>query len=155
MYASEMIDKDIIYHIKYQMLKYNCKYNNIELISQWFNDTGISIVPIPSQKIRKCAAPPPQKGATLLELSLCKYIPLTSSWKCFSFKIVSYAEVKIPRSNKETDWLKENCFSTLVDEVTCFFGAVKSKRPKTVQSKIAYFQRERAILKFQAWRCHP
>ena len=55
----------------------------------------------------------------------------------------------------KTDWLEANCFTTLVNEVTCFFGANKSKRPKTVQSKIAYFQRERAILKFQAWRCHP
>ena len=61
----------------------------------------------------------------------------------------------IQRNNKETlqflkqiEW-KKMSRTTLADEVECFFGAVKTKRTNTVESKIAdYVKKEDQLRKF-------
>ena len=93
--------------------------------------------------------------------------------------------MRISRTNRETlEWLKQiewkkMSHETLADEATCFFGALKTKRTKTIQTKMADFvqkedqlrkciffqnlqrkwwrgsQRESATLEFQTERCHP
>ena len=53
--------------------------------------------------------------------------------------------MRISRTNRETlEWLKQiewkkMSHETLADEVTRFFGALKTKRTKTIQTKMADF----------------
>ena len=92
----------------------------------------------------------PEKSATLLELSLFNYMIMNKFFQLFQFP----AKMIIQRNNKETlQFLKQiECekmiLTTLVDEVTCFFGAVKTKRSNTVKSKIAnYVKKEDQLRK--------
>ena len=79
----------------------------------------------------------------------------------------------------KTDRVEKMSHETLADEATRFFGALKTKRTKTIQTKMADFvqkedqlrkciffqnlqrkwwrgsQRESATLEFQTERCHP
>ena len=65
-----------------------------------------------------------------------------------------HAKMIIQRNNKETlqflkqiEW-KKMSRTTLADEVACFFGAVKTKRTNTVESKIAdYVKKEDQLRK--------
>ena len=81
----------------------------------------------------------PEKSATLLELSLFQIYAYYKFFTEFQF----HAKMIIQRNNKETlqflkqiEW-KKMSHTTLADEVTCFFGALKTKRSNTVKSKIA------------------
>ena len=86
----------------------------------------------------------PVKSATLLELSLFQIYAYHKFFKEFQF----HAKMIIQRNNKETlqflkqiEW-KKMSHTTLANEVTCFFGAVKTKRSNTVKSKIADYVKE-------------
>ena len=64
-----------------------------------------------------------------------------------------HAKMIIQRNNKETlqflkqiEW-KKMSHKTLADEVTCFFGAVKTKRSNTVKSKIAEYVKKDQLRK--------
>ena len=91
-----------------------------------------------------------EKSATLSELSLFQIYAYHKFFKEFQF----HAKMIIQRNNKETlqflkqiEW-KKMSHTTLADEVTCFFGAVKTKRTNTVESKIAdYVKKEDQLRK--------
>ena len=91
-----------------------------------------------------------KKSATLSELSLFQIYAYHKFFKEFQF----HAKMIIQRNNKETlqflkqiEW-KKMSRTTLADEVACFFGAVKTKRTNTVESKIAdYVKKEDQLRK--------
>ena len=91
-----------------------------------------------------------EKSATLSELSPFQIYAYHKFFKEFQF----HAKMIIQRNNKETlqflkqiEWKKMSC-TTLADEVACFFGAVKTKRTNTVESKIAdYVKKEDQLRK--------
>ena len=89
------------------------------------------------------------KSATLLELSLFQIYAYHKFFKEFQF----HAKMIIQRNNKETlqflkqiEW-KKMSRTTLADEVACFFGAVKTKRMNTVESKIADYVKKDQLRK--------
>ena len=85
-----------------------------------------------------------------------KKVPLFQIYAYYKFfeEFQFHAKMIIQRNNKETlqflkqiEWKKMN-HKTLADEVTCFFGAVKTKRSNTVKSKIAnYVKKEDQLRK--------
>ena len=91
-----------------------------------------------------------EKSATLSELSPFQIYAYHKFFKEFQF----HAKMIIQRNNKETlqflkqiEW-KKMSRTTLADEVACFFGAVKTKRTNTVESKIAdYVKKEDQLRK--------
>ena len=91
-----------------------------------------------------------EKSATLSELSPFQIYAYHKFFKEFQF----HAKMIIQRNNKETlqflkqiEW-KKMSHTTLADEVTCFFGAVKTKRLATVKSKISdYVKKEDQLRK--------
>ena len=91
----------------------------------------------------------PVKSATLLELSLFQIYAYYKFFTEFQF----HAKMIIQRNNKETlqflkqiEW-KKMSHTTLADEVTCFFGAVKTKRSNTVKSKISDYVKKDQLRK--------
>ena len=90
-----------------------------------------------------------KKSATLSELSPFQIYAYHEFFKEFQF----HAKMIIQRNNKETlqflkqiEW-KKMSHTTLADEVTCFFGAVKTKRSNTVKSKIADYVKKDQLRK--------
>ena len=84
-----------------------------------------------------------------------KKVPLFQIYAYYKFfeEFQFHAKMIIQRNNKETlntkqiEW-KKMSHTTLADEVTCFFGAVKTKRSNTVESKIAnYVKKEDQLRK--------
>ena len=84
-----------------------------------------------------------------------KKVPLFQIYAYYKFfeEFQFHAKMLIQRNNKETlqflkqiEW-KKMSHTTLADEVTCFFGAVKTKRSNTVKSKIAYYVKKDQLRK--------
>ena len=84
-----------------------------------------------------------------------KKVPLFQIYAYYKFfeEFQFHAKMIIQRNNKETlqflkqiEW-KKMSHTTLADEVTCFFGAVKTKRSNTVKSKIADYVKKDQLRK--------
>ena len=84
-----------------------------------------------------------EKSATLSELSLLQVLRRVS----VSCQNDNTKEQQGNATVSQTDRMEKMSHTTLADEVTCFFGAVKTKRSNTVKSKIADYVKKDQLKK--------